>query len=253
MLFALLSGMDLLPEDIDLALKFTLKDSRIAYLLAERCKVCIRLLHVAPHLFILRLNIAVRLVGVLQILAYNLNLAFQLPGLLPNPFHVHKEHIDVVSLKFFFLPQVDLGFLCLFFQRADLFLQLRKDIVDTQKVLPLAFQLLLCSRLAPLVFDNARRLIEQLPAFLRLPAQYTLNLPLPDDGIAFLTNPCVIKQLIDVFQAAGRTIDKVLALPGTVNPSRYRHFIVIHIQLPVAVVQRNRNKSIAQRLAVLRA
>ena len=67
----------------------------------------------------------------------------------------------------------------------------------------LILQLFLGSGLPALEFYDSGRLVEELPAFLRLTAQDLVNLALSDDGIALLTDTGIIKQLIDIFQAAG--------------------------------------------------
>ncbi len=98
MLFTLFGGMNLFPQDINLPFQFSLKDSGIAQLIPERRKVRVRLLHIAFHLLIFCLDIAVRRVRFFQISVRNLNLSRKLFQLLLYPLHIHEEHIYIVSL-----------------------------------------------------------------------------------------------------------------------------------------------------------
>ena len=91
----------------------------------------------------------------------------------------------------------------------------------------LVFQLFLSGGFPALKLDDAHSFVKEFPPFFRFTTQDLVNLALTDDGIALLTDTGVVEKLVDIFQATGRTVDPVLALAGTINPSRHRHLVII--------------------------
>ena len=104
-------------------------------------------------------------------------------------------------------------------QRAALLLDLEDDVVDAGQVLLRRFELELGGAAAALVFRDAGGFLDQLPAIGRPGAQNLADLALLDDRVALDANAGVHQQVLHVPQAAGLSVDQVLALARSVEPA----------------------------------
>ena len=85
-------------------------------------------------------------------------------------FGISQKELDIQVPQLVSLFQILPCLLCLFFQRTQLMLQLRDNVIYPGQVGLLFFQLLQRGSLSSLKFNDSRRLIEKSPAFLRLTA-----------------------------------------------------------------------------------
>ena len=104
-------------------------------------------------------------------------------------------------------------------QRAALLFDLEHDVVDAGQVLLRRFELELGGAAAALVFRDAGGFLDQLPSIGGPGAQNLANLALLDDRITLDANAGVHQQVLHVLQAAGLSVDQVLALARSVEPA----------------------------------
>ena len=104
-------------------------------------------------------------------------------------------------------------------QRAALLFDLEHDVVDAGQVLLRRFELELRGAAAALVFRDAGGFLDQLPPIGGPGAENLANLALLDDRIALDANAGVHQQVLHVLQAAGLSVDQVLALARSVEPA----------------------------------
>ena len=87
-----------------------------------------------------------------------------------------QKGIDIETLEFLPLLQVDLCLFLLFLQGGDLFFQFTQNIRDTDQVFFFALQAPERHLLPVLVFDDTGRFIKKSPSVLRLVAQDPVDL-----------------------------------------------------------------------------
>ena len=158
----------------------------------------------------------------------------------------HQEHVQVQHLQF--VPQLQIlpCRLGLLFERLHPGFQLGEDVLDAVQVVLGVGDALLGVLLAGLVLDDACGLLEHLPAVLGLRGQYLVDAALADQRIAVLADARVPEQVHDVLQAAGRAVDLVLALAGTVDPTGDLHLGEVDGQGVVLVFKDQRHLAVAQ-------
>ncbi len=171
--------------------------------------------------------------------------------LLPQSGILQEEYIHIQILQFFPPAQIRPGRLGLALQRTQLFFQLRQNVVDTYQVLLLVFQLCLSGRLPALEFHDSRRFVKKFSALLRFAAQDFVDLSLPDDGVALLTDTGIIEQFIYILQTAGTSVNQIFTFSGTVNTPCHRHLIKVNGKLMVRIVQCDGHIGVTQWLSVL--
>ncbi len=111
-------------------------------------------------------------------------------------------------------------------------------------------QLSLRFALAIFIFDNPCRFFNQAAAVLWLQGEDFVHLTLAYDGEPFPSQAGIHKELLHILEPAGRLIDQIFALPGTIQPPRYRNLLKIQIKDMGAVVQCQRHLCHPQRSAV---
>ena len=100
----------------------------------------IDLVYFLLDLLILCLHIFMLFAGFSKFILRNLQLLIVFPDLPLQTFHLHQEHIDVITLQFFSLFQIFLRCLRLSLKRTKLLLQLSQNIIDTDQIALLFFQ-----------------------------------------------------------------------------------------------------------------
>ena len=166
-------------------------------------------------------------------------------------FGISQKELDIQVPQLVSLFQILPCLLCLFFQRTQLVLQLRDNVIYPGQIRLLFLQLLQRGRLSSLKFNDSRRLIEKSPTFLRLAAQNLVNLTLADNGISLFSDTGVIEQFVDVTQTAVYPVQLIFTLAGAVQSPCYRHFVRVKFQRPVRIIQGNGHGGKPQRLPVL--
>ena len=245
--------VDLLLQDADLALQVAHEHPRLGPLLPLSGQPLIQGRDGLRQLVILPLQVLRRQAGLLQLVRHDGLLLLQLLQLGLDAGRLRQEGVGVAALQLLLQAQVLLGRLRLFRQGPHLLFQLRENVRHTHQVLLLILQLLLGHRLAALELHNARRLVEQLPALLRLSAENLVDLALADDGIPLFSDTGVVEQLVDILQPALASVHPVLTLPGAVDAAGDGHLVVVHRQLVVRVVQGDGHRGEALGLSQLRA
>ena len=236
--------IDLLFQDIDLAFQLLLQEIGLIELVFRRLDLQIDLLHLFLDGLVFRLHLIIAAAGITQFLIRCRILFFQIRDLLPQTFLLKKEHINIISLKFFFFLQILFRNLRLLFQRSQLLFQLFQDIVHTGQVHPLFFKLAHREILPALELNDPGRLVKKLAPFLRLAAEDPVDLSLSDDRISFFTDTGIIEHFINIFQTARRPVDQIFAFPGAVQLAGHRHFFKINRELMVRIIQRNGHRRI---------
>ena len=132
--------INLFFQDVDLPLQLLFQKIRLVKLVLGSLDREVDLLDFLLDRFIFRFHFLIAAVGLIHLLFRCGILFFQFPDLLTKPFLLKKEHVDIVSLEFFFFLQIFPGSLCLLFQRTELFLQFLEDIVDTGQIHPFLVQ-----------------------------------------------------------------------------------------------------------------
>src|SRR6185295_3685740 len=105
-------------------------------------------------------------------------------------------------------------------QRAALLLDLENDVVDAGEVLLRRLELQFRGAAARLVLRDAGGLLDQLAAVGRPRAEDHPDLALLDDRVVLGAETGVHQQVVDVAQAAGVSVDQVLALAGPIEAPR---------------------------------
>ena len=103
-----------------------------------------------------------------------------------------------------------------------------------------------------LVLHDAGRLVEQLPSFVRSSIQDLLDLTLPDQRIALLSDSGIEKKLLHIPHPHFGSVDQILTLAGAVQPSGNRDLIILNRKKMVRIVKCNRDVGIAHRFSGLR-
>ena len=132
-------------------------------------------------------------------------------------------------------------------QRPALLLDLEDDVVDARQVLLRRFELQLGGAAARLVFRDARRFLDQLPAIGGARAQDLPDLPLLDHRVRHHPDARVHQQILDVLQAHDFAVDQVFAFTRPVEPAR--QLDVTHDQRLFFDGQRRRQGIAAEQLA----
>ena len=151
--------------------------------------------------------------------------------------------MDIQVLKRLLFVQILPRGLGLFSQGFQLGCQFGQDVIDTQQVLMLIFELLQSDPLALLEFHDSGRLVEQFPPLFGFGGKDAVDLALPDNRIPLLPDARIIEDLIDVTEAHRCFVDQVFALAGPVEPTCHGHFLVVHVQHLVGIVECNRHGS----------
>ena len=99
------------------------------------------------------------------------------------------------------------------------------------------------------VLLDARRLLEKLAPVFGTGGQHGINLALTDESVGSLADACIQEELDDVFEAAGRAVEQVLALAGAVDAARDRDFGELYRERAVGVVDREFDFRHSERLA----
>jgi hypothetical protein len=97
------------------------------------------------------------------------------------------------------------------------------------------------------VLENARGLLDEGPAILRLGVQHGVEPALTHDDVHLAADAGVAEQLLDVQQAARAAVDLVFALAGAEHPAGDRDLGVVDGQGAVAIVDGQGHLGAAQR------
>ena len=207
---------------------------RVVFLIpAQQLQLALSLVHLlfqvtlgAPDLLrlhILLLHLARILlcepVQTVQFLAQGLSLGcggiqrrFQLDSIGSELLQLLQPHRDLQAPQLIPHDQVLLGLFRLLSQGLHLQLQFIDLIIDPHQVLLGALQLALRHFLSVTEFGDSRRLFKHLSPVRALHREDLVDFPLADDGVPLPAQAGVHKQLVDVPQTAGATIDVVLTL-----------------------------------------
>ena len=199
----------------------------------------IQLLQLSSELLVGILRLLVFLRRTIQIVLCNAKLLLQILKLGHGLPVLHQEEIDIQILQFFMRFQINLSLFGLLLQRTDLALQLCQNVIDTDQIRLFIFKLLDGQLLTALEFYNSCSLVKQLPSVLRLVGKDLLDLTLSDDGIAFLADTGIIKQLLYIAQAHLHIVQEIFTLAAPVKSSRDRHFLIVYRELMIRVVEGN--------------
>ena len=205
--------LDLLLKELDLAFQLLLQECRLIQLTLCLLNRRIDLIYLILNELVFVLHILILLICLIKLILCNCKLLVHIFHLLFQTHRFHKKHIDVVPLQFFFLLQVNLRCLCLFLQRPELFLQLSENIIDTNQILLLFFQLFQRHIFPSFKLYDTSRFIKEFSSFFRFTVQNLINLSLPDDRISFFTDTRIVEHLINILKTAGASIDQILAFP----------------------------------------
>ena len=104
-------------------------------------------------------------------------------------------------------------------KRPELALDLDGQVVQTDEILLGGVEFPQRRRLALLELGNPGCLLEQHPPVLGVCIDQGTDVPLADDGVGLGVEAGVEKQLADVAQPAGRVVDVIFALAGTIESS----------------------------------
>ena len=111
------------------------------------------------------------------------------------------------------------------FEGRQLAPDLMNNVADSQQILVGGLQLSQRLGLLSLVADDPGCLFDQLAPLDRRRLQHTINPALLDDCMPFTASSRVEQQAANVFQAAGRLIDEVLAHAVAEQPARHHHLL----------------------------
>src|SRR2546426_1216282 len=111
------------------------------------------------------------------------------------------------------------------FEGRQLAPDLMNNVADSQQILVGGLQLSQRLGLLSLVADDPSCLFDQLAPLDRRCLQHTINPALLDDRMSFTASARVEQQAANVFQAAGRLIDEVLAHAVAEQSARHHHFV----------------------------
>ena len=132
---------------------------------------------------------------------------------------------------------VSAGALCLARERPQLALHLGGDVLHAREMLVHALELARAFRLALLVLEHARRLLDERAAVLGLGLQDGIQVALADDGMRAGAQTGVVQDVEDVHAAGGGAVDQVLALARAVHAARDGDLGVVDGQRAVGVVE----------------
>ena len=200
-------------------------------------------LRILEQLLALRLIVINGLLGDLQVIAAVAEILLCL-------LRFYAQTVGVIDPKlhiqlFLLLDQLDgtFGALGGLFQRSDLCADLLENIVDTGHIFLGGGQLSLGFSLIVTVFRNTRGVLEHTAALVGFTGNDLGNLTLTDDRIAVLTHARVHKQLLNITQQAGLTVDEIFALTGAVATSGDHDLVIWVIQsiFGIGVVKGHRN------------
>ena len=174
------------------------------------------------------------------------------PGLLQavlQPVQTVQPDIDLQRPQLVPVDQEGLCPLRLILQGGHLLLQLGDDIPDAHQIFLAGGQLALALLLAEAELGDARGLLKDLPPVGALDGEDLVDAALTDDGIAVPAETGVHKQLVDILQADGLSVDIKLALAAAVIPAGHHDLRIVHRQAAVGIVQRQRHLTEALGLA----
>ena len=134
----------------------------------------------------------------------------------------------------------------LFAQGRQLAADLGGQVSQPRKVGLHRLQLADCLFLAPPVFEDAGSFFDEAPAVLRSRVQHAVQLALADDDVHLPAKSRIGQQLLDVQQAARRTVDGVLGAAGAEQGARNGDFAVFDGKRVVGVVDGERHVCPAQ-------
>ena len=126
-------------------------------------------------------------------------------------------------------------------QRFDLLPHFAFDVIDTQQVVRRFVEPACGIVLTDAVPRDGGRFLEDAAAVFRTAVEDFIDAVLADDEHGALAHARVGQQFLDIFQAARFFIDGVLAVPGTEQLARNRHFVKVQCQRPVRVVEGERD------------
>ena len=244
-------GADLLLKKFDVAFQLAADQIGFRYFVPDLRDQRIQSRESVLNVVILDIGRFILSSGGCEIHVRNLQVSGKPVHLFRHLMMLQEEAIDVCRLELFTLLQINSCLFGLSLQRADLLLQFLQNIRHADKVCLLIFKFFDRLFLAAFVFDNTGSLIEEFAPVFRFVGQNFIDLALSDDGVAFLADSGVIKQLIDITQSALYAVQQIFALAGPVDSSGNRDFLVIHGKLVVRIVQRNCHIGKAQRFSQL--
>ena len=122
-------------------------------------------------------------------------------------------------------------------ERPQLALHLGGDVLHAREMLVHALELARAFRLALLVLEHARRLLDERAAVLGLGLQDGIQVALADDGMRILAQARIVQDVEDVHAAGGGAVDQVLALARAVHAARDGDLGVVDGQRAVGVVE----------------
>ncbi|OPZ73302.1 MAG: hypothetical protein BWY83_00171 [bacterium ADurb.Bin478] len=155
---------------------------------------------------------------------------------------------DLQHLELFrqFLVALRLGHLS--FQRAYVLLHLGHDVLDADQILFGGFQFTKRGFPAHFVFGDAGGLFENFPPFILFAVQNTLHLRQLDDRIGVRPGAGVEKQIQNILQPAGISVDQILTFTGAKQPAGDQNLAVIDGQDVLGVLDFERHLGHAHRL-----
>ena len=112
------------------------------------------------------------------------------------------------------------------------------DVLGTGKVILHGGYLALRAQLASAMLGDARRLLDELTAFLGTAGQDGVELALGDDGVSVLAKTRVMQNVCDVTQPAQGTVDQILRLARAIHPARDGDLGEVDGQGVVRIVER---------------
>ena len=162
--------------------------------------------------------------------------------------HLHG-HADLQIVGLMLQVQELLGSFRLLFQRLHPGLQLADDVAHPFQMALSLGQLAAGLGLAVPVFDDARGLLHQGPAFLGSGGDQLVDAALIDEGKALQTHAGVHKQVVDVPEAAGGLVDVVFAAPAPDGAAGDADLGKGQRQVGIGIVQHHGDLGRAQRTA----
>ncbi len=133
----------------------------------------------------------------------------------------------------------------IFFRRFGLLFKGRKmrfelfqNVHDADQVFVCTLHTALRLILACTITADPCRLLKHGASILAVLAQDVIDAPLPDDGVALLTDTCIAKQIDDILQTAITTIELIFTIATAIDTSCDAHFVVGKGELLIGIVKR---------------
>ena len=172
------------------------------------------------------------------------------PSLVPGPglegVQLPSRPVEAQSGQLTQQVAVPAGSIGLTFQRAELSADLAQQVGQPVQVGFGGPQPPLGLLLTAPVFQDPGRVLDDHPPVLRTGVQYGVDLALGDDDVLLATDPDVGQQFLDVQQAAGRAVHRVLAITASEQGPGDGHLRELHRELAQRVVDGQRHLSPAQ-------